>query len=351
MPERFEQIADRYLTVVLKGPQEWMCACPFCHGGDCLQFNVNKGLFVCFTCGEGGSAKRLVNRLGGTYTDHGISVEVLRATLDGLKLRMKERGQKQEILPESTLLRYGGIPHEYWTEDRGFNLKTIKKWGLGYDPILDRCTIAYRNVAGGLLGVIQRRLDDQFPRYLYPKGFDRSGSLFGSWEVATRGVHKVALVEGSTDAICLDQADRFGVGQFGSSISQRQIRLLRRLGVRELILFYDCDIAGRKAELQARSVLDGFLVRSVGWDEEEYCWENKVCGCRRRHQWYELGFCKDEDGHPTTRKCRCGRKHNVDPGKLDEDTIQEMYDEARPVGRTQWPIRKSVKSRSAQRKR
>jgi DNA primase len=347
---RFEQIVDRYLKVVLRSGDEYMCGCPFCNGSDCLQFNVVKGLWNCFTCSEGGSAKRLVNRLGGTYTDPAISVEVLRAAIDGMKLRRKNRESKEEVLPEVTLARYAGIPHEYWMDERDFSLSTIKKWGLGYDPISDRCTIAYRNVDSQLLGVIQRRLDDVFPRYLYPKGFDRSGSLFGSWEVAARGVHKVALVEGSTDVITVDQADRVAVAQFGSSLTQRQIKLLRRLNVREIVLFYDYDIAGRKAERQAREVLEGFIVRAVRWDQDLYCWEQKVCGCGKGHDWFELGFCKNAEGQPTTRKCRCGRQHNMDPGKLEQDEIQEMYDNAVPVGRIKWLTGKYARSRDARKK-
>lgn len=329
---RFEPIAEQYLDVKLRGPVEFMCQCPFCSGSSSLQYNIENGLWVCFRCDAKGNAKSLVRRLGGSYSDPAVSVEVLTKALDKLRLKGKH-DEEERVYDESYLLRFeGDSPDEYW-KTRGFREETMREWGLGYDPITDRCTIAYRNPSGDLLGVIQRRLDDTFPRYLYPKGFNRSESVFGSWQLARRTV----LVEGSTDTCKIGQAGFTAGGQYGSSISTKQVRLLRRQGVKELVLFYDYDEAGRKAEDQARTVLDGFILRRVSWDEGMFCWHKKLCGCGD-HTWRTIGQCQ--------RKvlCRCGRKHEMDPGKLSDLMIGDMIENAHLIGKKEplWRTRKSA---------
>lgn len=322
---RFEDLARKYLDVVTDSGTEFMCRCPFHEDSSpSLQFNVEKGLWICFQCEQGGTAKSLIKRIGGTYSEPAVSVQILQKSLDRLVLKDKE-GAKDVFLPESYLARFAS-EHEYWTDRRGFSSATIQKWGLGYDPISDRCTIAYRSVEGALLGVIYRRLDNEFPRYLYPSGFNRTGSLFGSWAIADGESSSVALVEGSTDVINLDQAEASAVGQYGSSISLNQIRLLRFLNIREVILFHDYDNGGRKATRQAKGILEGFIVRQVKWDTEKYCWHDKLCGCGR-HTWDNLPQCK--------RKlfCKCGRIHCPDPGKLEAKEIQYMLNNAELVGR------------------
>lgn len=336
--KRFEEVAERWLDIVSRSPSgEFMCRCPF-HGEDntpSLQFNVNKGLWVCFVCEEGGTAERMVKRLGGIYSDPAVSTEMLRASLKRLKKSLRGDDAGVPVLDEKYLLRFN-FPHDYWTKERKFDGDTIRKWGLGYNPINDRCTIAYRNPHGDLLGVIERRLDDEFPRYLYPKGFDRSGSLFGSWFVSSGSRTQIAVVEGSTDAVRVDEAGPTAVAQFGSSISARQVALLRRIGVREIVLGYDYDLGGRKAELQAREALEGFILRRFLWDTDVYCWHEKLCACGQ-HNWMTIYKCKKRVA------CDCGRIHKADPGKLSNDEISDMYDQAQLIGGRKWRPGKSAR--------
>jgi hypothetical protein len=278
--------------------------------------------------------------IGGTYTDPVVSIEILQQALDGFKKRSRA-SEEVRVLDENYLARFkGDSPNGYW-QSRRFTAETQAKWGLGYDPIEDRCTIAFRDSSGNLLGVIQRRMDNEFPRYLYPKGFDRLGSLFGSWEIATSESDSIALTEGSTDAIRVNQTGYPAVAQYGSTIGPRQVKLLRKLGVREITLFYDYDEAGRKAEQQALEVLDGFIVYRVVWDESKYCWHLKLCGCGQ-HDWKSIAFCKNK------KMCKCGRKHEMDPGKLKDKEIKKMIAGRVLAGKRKsiWHTRKRAYSQS-----
>lgn len=332
MSGRFEDIAERYLNVKIRGSSEFMTACPFCSGDSSLQFNIDKGLWVCFRCDERGTAKRLVRRLGGIYSDPAISVEAIYQQLD--RLKAKQKVKQQRVYPESYLARFN-FPDEYWSEVRGFSDKTIREWNLGYDPLKDRHTIPYRSPDGDLLGVIQRLKGDVFPRYIYDEGFDRQGSLFGSWKITQR---KIAVVEGSTDVLACFESGFESAAQYGSSITRKQIRLLHRLGVKELVLFYDYDEAGRKAEEKTRQLAKGFVLRSVIYDEDKYCWHKKLCGCSE-HTWRTIGKCQKK------RLCKCGRKHEMDPGSLGRKERKRMFQEAVLVGSKEdtWHTRRSAR--------
>lgn len=346
---RYQDVAEQYLEIVLRGPVEYMCRCPFCDGASSLQFNIERGLWTCFRCSDGGGAKSLVKRLGGRYVDPAVSVDLLHMQFDRLRTINKKRYQEDDLateyLPETTLLRYGGPTHEYW-KSRKFTEETVRLWDLGYDPLTDRCTIPYRTPEGELLGVIQRRLDDVFPRYIYPKEFDRAGALFGSWNFPSEESNTTSLVEGSTDVIKVCQAGRTSLGQYGSSIGPRQVELLKRLGVERLILFYDYDEAGRKALEDAQKKCGGFLLAKVVWDTDKYCWHKNLCGCGE-HEWRTIAFCNNKI------PCKCGRKHGMDPGKLSPKEIRKMYDNPKRVGsrrKENWRTHRSASLKNARRK-
>jgi 5S rRNA maturation endonuclease (ribonuclease M5) len=358
----YESLAEKWLDPVIKGSEEWMCACPFCKGDSNLQFNISNGLWLCFRCKEKGTARSLVTKLGGSYTNPAVGIDQVRDLLDKVKSSLQEKNEytEPEWLPESYLARFGGRPHEHWIGrgpgQRNFTSDTVREWGLGYDPLGPRLgrarvgpgvTIPYRDLDGNLLGVIFRRLGDGFPRYLYPKGFDRTASLFGSWKLgeddndsSRRGI-TVGLVEGSTDALRIRQLGLPALAQYGSSLHVNQVRLLRRLNVKEVVLFYDYDVAGRHATEQAAEILNGFSIRTVKWDEERYCWHKRLCGCDDNHHPMDIAHCPKFK----RKRCRCGRIHDVDPGNwrdLPDDEVHRMWDEAVLLGR---PKRLIVKRR------
>lgn len=298
---------------------EVLSLCPFHQDSSpSFRFNVRKGLFVCFACAEKGTAAKLAKRLGATLSDD-VSLSNLRAAMDELNTPREEIRVKDE----RSLSRYMGPPHVYWRR-RGFSNRTIKRWCLGYDPLEEVLTIPYRNEYGELLGVFFRRTKDNvYPRYLYPKGFPRKRLLYGAEKIA--GVETVALVEGSTDAIWCDQNGIPAVSQLGSSLSDEQVDILRRSGVRNVILLHDYDLAGRKASFEAWRKLTDFVRITPSWDEEKYCWHEWLCGCSK----------KGKPGHvplkahacPNRQPCRCGKEHGADPGSLKANELHDLVPE------------------------
>lgn len=306
----------KHLKDATQSGDEVLSLCPFHQDSKpSFHFNVRKGLFICFACGEKGSAKKLARRLDMTLVEN--------ATVDGLveAMRSLEAAQLEPAnkpIPERSLGRFSGAPHLYWRRKRGFTNATCKAFNLGYDPIRDELTIPYRNVYGELLGVIRRRLEDNiYPKYLYPKGVKKNLILFGIEKVAAAELDRVALVEGSLDAVWCWQNGIPAVASLGSSLSEEQCDLLHLAGVRTVVLLSDYDIAGRKFAFQAFKLLEEFIRVTPVWDEDTYCWHEHLCGCGK-HSRLKATAC------PVRKECRCGRTHRADPGSLSPDDLNDL---------------------------
>ena len=251
MSSDYSALVDSRLEVTIKSGDEWMCKCP--HHEDrsaSLQFNVAKGLWICFSCGRKGNAKTL---FGDDFREPEPDIELVLAQLDLIDAASEYKAPT--ILPESVLRRYA-FPTDYWT-GRGFSDQVIKAFQLGYDPIENDAIIPVRNADASLIGVIRRKLENDFgPKYMYPKGFPRKTSLFGSWLVSKAITDHVVITEGSLDAVAVWAAGIPAVAQYGSSISREQVVLLRRLGVTRVTLFYDNDKAGWHANHVALGMPD-----------------------------------------------------------------------------------------------
>jgi DNA primase len=260
MKHRYEDQIKSLLTVVHTAGTEAMCFCPFHDNKNTpsLQINLDTGLWVCFVCTTdkgkrlGGPFKRLTDLLGERYIEPEVDAEQILRALDELEAEP----EPMPVYSEGKLKKFLAVPTDYWGAKRGFDPHTIREWQLGFDPFHNAGVIPMRNYRGELLGVTLRYLTGSI-KYMYPRGFPRRHELFGAHKV-TEG--RIALVEGPLDVISCWQAGVQAVGQFGSSLSEEQANLIRRMGVSEVVLMHDNDAAGHKAATQAFSLLDGLLM-------------------------------------------------------------------------------------------
>lgn len=283
---KYEQFAEQNLQVVVRNGSEWMVRCVFHdnEGSPAMQFNVEKGLFICFSCDAKGGMKTLSKKLGLRYQDPGIGVNELRGKLN----RLRDQSGKDPhltIRPESDLTRFD-FPTGYWGQcpskrrptgctgrvgcplHRWLTDETVEAFDLGYDPLNDAAMIPVRIRSGGLVGFITRYLDPDWPvKYKYPRYFKRQSEMFGSWLIEEEPDDDVAVVtEGSIDSMKVWQAGSMGLCSYGSSISAAQIRLMLRLGIREVCLFTDNDKAGRKMR---RRAIGWKKHNNGGWEYDE----------------------------------------------------------------------------------
>lgn len=302
---KYESVAERLFNIKVRSGPEYMVSCIFHEnsGSPSMQFNVQKGLYLCFSCGARGNIQSLLGMdtsLRETIYDGDLDLSDILSKLDALNAQAG-RKPSSDVLPESYLKRYA-FPTRYW-ELRGFTPTTVAVFDLGYDPMEDAAIIPIRNIKGELIGVIKRMLDpDAQIRYRYPKGFPRRSSLFASWLVAEDDRAEVAVVEGALDAAKVWQAGHPAVAQYGSSLSMEQVRLLKRLGVTGLVFFYDNDKAGLKA--------------ADGWDDKH-----------KKHHPGALDLTRDF----MVRRVRYTKSMPSDPGACTSEQINEVWDKAQEV--------------------
>lgn len=332
---RFSEIAYAHLDVGQEHQDEVQASCPWCGGNSTLWFNDVKGLWHCFKCGEGGNAKDLVDKLEGTYREPEIELEQISAELRSIG---RDTHDAPRVLSEAYLrqFRKRGSVHELWAA-RGFDAAACDRWELGYDFLGDVLTLPYRHpFTGHVEGIIYRRTDaGDGPRYKFPTGFARRSSLYGSWLLVPGGPEashnsgppgEVFIAEGPTDAVRVSQGGMEAVAQYGSSISAGQVRLLHRLDIRRLVLFFDYDRAGIRATEKGSRLAEEFEIETVVWDRQKYCWHSKVCGCNEAHRSKDTWLEHTADSRKCTRyrDCRCGRIHEPDPCSLKIKEIENM---------------------------
>ena len=299
--------------------------CPF-HGEKTPSFHVEpeRQIYHCFGCGEGGNvfsfvmamermdfveaAKHLAQRSGIPVPEQQVDREKAKVVRDEQeRLRMMSR-DAAHYFHQRLNDPMGEAARKYLT-GRGLDEKTIKAFGLGYAPdgwdnikqyLLSRGYAQGDLIKAGLLVKKEQRSYDRFrDRVIFPiidgKGqvtgfggrtmgddqvkylnssespiFNKSRTLYGMHIVSKRRpLSHVIIVEGYMDVIALHQ---FGftnaVASLGTSLTQEQARLIRRLAP-EAYIAYDGDAAGQSAALRGLDILRdaGVTVRVMRFPE------------------------------------------------------------------------------------
>lgn len=283
---RFEDFADRWLDIKSWNGVEAYAICPFHKDtSPSFAFNTANGLWLCHACGVKGNADQLAEQLG---TSVSASVESLKAKLQALD-ELTEQVEEIKVYPEAWLAQFNRH-HDYW-EERGIGKQTREAFGLGFDPFTNAVTIPLRDASGALLGVVRRRLDKGGPKYLYPRGFKAANNLFGSWMINEES--KIAIVEGPIDALACWDSGVPAVALYGSRISKEQVRLIADLQISTIVIMTDNDAAGQKAAEDIVANLSGVF-------------------------WHLPPTWPDGAN---------------DPGEIDRDTLQSMYEQSLPYWR------------------
>jgi DNA primase len=184
--------------------------------------------------------------------------------------RMEQRTQFHQALLQE--LEQGGEGADY-LKGRGISPETARTWQLGIAG--GRLTIPLNDASGQTVGFCGRATGNQEPKYRNSTGdllFQRNGLVFGL-DQAAEAIRKqgtALLVEGPLDAIQLYQAGvANAVACLGTSVSELQLQLLRRQGMKHLLIALDGDGAGQAAtdrliaQLQPQLVAGGLSASVV----------------------------------------------------------------------------------------
>ena len=147
---------------------------------------------------------------------------------------------------------------------RGIGKKLIREFGLGYarrGSMKGRICFPIHNEAGELIAYSGRWVGEDkpkdVPRYLLPKGFEKSLVLYNLNRVLASGqpTSTIVIVEGFWSVLRLHKAGVPVVSTFGASISDAQVDLLVQAGIDKCVLIFDGDEGGRVGVEQALPVL------------------------------------------------------------------------------------------------
>lgn len=160
-------------------------------------------------------------------------------------------------------------------KDGGLDKKLVKTFGLGFankGMMTGRVCFPIHNVDGELIAYSGRWASDSLPedtpRYLLPKGFEKSKVLFNlNRVIGMRESHPdidtVVIVEGFWSVIRLHGEAIPCVSTFGDSVSIDQVELLVQNGFKNAILIFDGDEGGRAGTEQSLPLLAERLFTKV----------------------------------------------------------------------------------------
>ena len=318
-------VVGRYVRLRRTG-SDYMGLCPF-HSEKTPSFSVSerKQFFYCFGCGESGDVISFVQKV-----ENIDFMTAVRRLADSYGINMDDYGYRNEsrnnriydINRDAAYFFLHNLvdrpnPGRDYILNRGLDLKTIAKFGIGYAPDSWNALLNYMsgkgyqedqlvragllsasrgkyydrfrgrvifpiiNTRGKVLGFGGRILSDGQPKYLNsPESpvFSKRNNLFGlnltRKEIADSDC--AIIVEGYMDMVSLYQSGVKNVAAtLGTALTGAQCRLISRY-TKNIILSYDADNAGRNAALRGIEVIRkaGLNARVLhvtdGKDPDEY---------------------------------------------------------------------------------
>lgn len=216
---------------------------PSCYIIDDTSSDMN-GVWHCFTCGLSGNFIDLVaycfnndiitasewlsERFADTYV-------VTAAVLPEINF---EKEQKK-YLDESILDEYSYF-HPYMFK-RGLTEEIIRKFKIGCTPDGKYITFPFWDGHGHLIGIFKRSTVGK--EFIIPRDIDKGVYLLNY--IIKEHITKVCVCEGLFDALVMWTYGYPSVALCGAGTSKYQMQLLNTSGIRDFILMYDNDFAGR----------------------------------------------------------------------------------------------------------
>lgn len=273
--------------------------CPFHKNGQERKpsFGVNGEIDKChcFACGWSGTIEEMISELYG-YQDDGkygkrwlikkfnsIEIETRPNIMEDFKndnntlyssifnrsnkrsdrilcgktrqVRLSDETEQSEITEEE-LDKYRYI-HPYMYE-RGLTDEIIERFDIGYDREREEITFPVRDLEGRCVFVAGRSVESKFFRL--PKGIDKPIYCADKFRA---GTYRTAYItESFLNCLTCWKYNKPAMAMIGTG-NQKQYEILNKLPVREYILAFDPDEAGRKATERFRKSVHGKIIKEL----------------------------------------------------------------------------------------
>ena len=322
-----DEVIGEHLQLRSAGGDSLKGLCPF-HDEKTPSFNVTpaRGLFYCFSCGEGGDVIKFLQKIDGLTFVEAVERLARRAGIDlryeqGGYVPGQEQSRRRRLLDahRAAAAFYAGklqgpdaAAGRAFLTERGFEAADAERFGVGYAPAAwedltrhlrargftdeelmagglarpgrhgardmfhGRLMWPIRDLSGDVIAFGARKLDpnDDGPKYLNTPEtplFRKSAVLYGA-DLAKREIshrRQAVIVEGYTDVMACHLAGvPTAVATCGTSFGDDHIKVLRRLvmdtdgAAGEVIFTFDGDAAGQKAALRAFGMEERFVTQT-----------------------------------------------------------------------------------------
>lgn len=261
--------------------------CPFHKNGQERKpsFGVNGEIDKChcFACGWAGTIEEMISELFG-YQDDGkfgkrwlikrfntVEIETRPNIMEGFNGRPSDiynRNRRNNIwdneynrdcdryIGELELDKYRYI-HPYMYE-RGLTDEIIERFDIGYDRERKEITFPVRDIEGRCVFVAGRSVERKFFRL--PKGIDKP--IYCADKFRTGTYRTAYITESFLNCLTCWKYGKPAMAMIGTG-NQKQYEILNKLPVREYILAFDPDEAGRKATERFRKNVHGKIIKEL----------------------------------------------------------------------------------------
>ena len=248
------------------------------------------GMFHCFACNEVhtlpevisycfGHEDDILGKFGWNWllknfaiikTEERKDVE-LNLRRDILAIKDKLVDNKKNFVTEEELDKYRYI-HPYMYE-RKLTDEIIELFDIGFDKDSECITFPVRDINGNCLFIARRSVKTKF--FSYPQGVEKP--LYGLYELShynddiktfsglPADCSEVIVCESMIDALTCWVYGKYAVALNGLG-NESQLKQLRELPCRKLILATDMDDAGKKARVRIKKNIKNKLITEYTWD-------------------------------------------------------------------------------------
>lgn len=267
--------------------------CPFHKGGQERKpsFGVNGEIdrCHCFSCGWSGTIEEMISELYG-YQDEGkfgkrwlikrfntVEIETRPNIMEGFNGRNIKNdilgvrcssnicdrisNNSDTFISEEELDKYRYIHHYMY--ERGLTDEIIERFDIGYDKERDCITFPIKDIEGRCVFVATRSTKRKF--FGLPKGYDKP--IYQAYHFR-RGKYRTAYItESFLNCLTCWKYDKPAMAMIGTG-NQKQYEILNKLPVREYILAFDPDDAGRKAVERFRKNVKGKIIKELVYPDD-----------------------------------------------------------------------------------
>ena len=234
----------------------------------------------CFSCSWSGTIEEMISELYG-YQDEGkfgkrwlikrfntVEIETRPNIMEGFNGRYNihnnlihtkcnnTNSDRIQEITEEELDKYRYI-HPYLYE-RGLTDEIIERFDIGYDKTRNEITFPVADLHGTVRFIASRSVKNKFFRL--PKGEDKP--IYQGYRFVTGRYRTAYITESFLNCLTCWKYNKPAMALIGTG-NRKQYEILNKLPVREYILAFDPDEAGRKATERFRKNVHGKIIKEL----------------------------------------------------------------------------------------